>query len=251
MFSFSGIQKMARKKKAKVGIGNGSMEDTIKKSAESAQKEGFAEVDVFKDARSLVDALENGKIDAAVRGTLDAKTVLGTIKSQFGIKDIIRIAFLDMDDGRLVLLAPVGVDEGMSFEEKLDIMKHGCELLSRFKVEPMVGVLSGGRLEDLGRHKRVDETVIQGVELMKHVMKNGIRAEHFGILIEKAFYESNFVISQDGISGNLIFRTLHYFGGAKGIGAPVVNLDSVFVDTSRSKEDYSTSIALASALSSL
>ncbi|UCG68029.1 MAG: methanogenesis marker protein Mmp4/MtxX [Thermoplasmata archaeon] len=241
---------MARKKRAKVGIGDGSTGNVIKKSVESAQKEGFAEVEIFNNAQSLTEALDKGGIEAAVRGTLDAKTVLSTLKSQFGMKYIMRIAFLDMDDGRLVLLAPVGVDEGMTFKEKLDLMNHGCDILSRFKIEPMVGVLSGGRLEDLGRHKKVDETVVQGVELMKRIMKNGIWAEHFGILIEKAFCESNLVISQDGITGNLIFRTLHFFGGAKGIGAPIVNLDRVFVDTSRAKEDYSTSIALASALSS-
>ena len=34
-------------------------------------------------------------------------------------------------------------------------------------------------------------------------------------------------------------------GGAKALGAPVVNTDKVFIDTSRAKTDYRDSIALA------
>ena len=42
-----------------------------------------------------------------------------------------------------------------------------------------------------------------------------------------------------------MFRTLHFVGGAQALGAPVVNSDKVFVDTSRVKTDYRDSIALA------
>ena len=82
-------------------------------------------------------------------------------------------------------------------------------------------------------------------------LSKGIQAQHYGILLEDAFKKSNIVIPPDGIMGNLIFRTLHFLGGAKSVGAPVVNIDKVFVDTSRAKKDYSTSIALASALCGL
>ena len=112
-----------------------------------------------------------------------------------------------------------------------------------------VGVLSGGRLEDMGRNTRVDETLSDGEALTKQAIKKGISATHFGILLEDALESSNFVIAPDGITGNMIFRALHFFGGAKAIGAPVVNIDYVFVDTSRAKKDFSDSIALAGALS--
>ena len=136
-------------------------------------------------------------------------------------------------------------------EERFELVKFACELLARFGVKSRVGVLSGGRLEDMGRHIKVDETLISGEKLSNLLLDSGIPARHLGIEIEQAFLTSNMVMAPDGITGNLIFRTLHFFGGAKGIGAPVAGLDSVFVDTSRKKKDYTESIALASALSGL
>ncbi len=241
---------MARKNRAKIGLGDGG-EGIIERSVECAQKEGFADLEIFDDAQRLVAALKNGNIEAAVRGTLEAKTVLDALKSKFGVEKILRIAFLMMEDVRLVLLAPVGIDEGDSIEEKLELITRGCELLGKFNVEPKVGVLSGGRLEDFGRGLKIDETLTQGEELTRLALEKGIRTEHFGILLENALKESNIVISPDGISGNLIFRALHFFGGVKGMGAPVVNIHKVFVDTSRAKKDYLNSISLASALCGL
>lgn len=242
---------MARKKRAKIGIGDGGWDEVVRESIERAQEEGFATVEIFDDEQSLLTALKRGEIEAAVRGTLEAKDVLGALKSDFGVERVLRMAFMEMEDERLVLLAPVGVDEGDSIEEKLELITKGRELLAKFKVEAKVGVLSGGRLEDLGRSFKVNESLLQGEELTKRASEKGVRTEHFGILLENAFKDSNIVISPDGISGNLIFRSLHFFGGAKGIGAPIVNIDKVFVDTSRAKKDYSASIALASALCGL
>jgi putative methanogen marker protein 4 len=250
MLTLTQIQKMAMDRKAKIGIGDGGG-DIVEKSAELARKEGYAEVEVFNEAQSLVSALKKGNIQGAVRGTLDAREVVNSLKSEFDVKKILRIAFLVMKDERLVLLAPVGIDEGRGIEEKLELISKGHELLTKFNVEPKIGILSGGRLEDMGRDLKVDESLLIGEELTKQTMDMGIKAKHFGILLENAFKESNMVISPEGITGNLIFRALHFFGGAIGIGASVVNLDNVFVDTSRAKKDYSTSIALASALCGL
>jgi predicted methyltransferase MtxX (methanogen marker protein 4) len=56
------------------------------------------------------------------------------------------------------------------------------------------------------------------------------------------------VIAPDGITGNLIFRTLALLGGGRGHGAPVVNIDRIFVDTSRASADYTNAIMLAKSL---
>lgn len=249
MLTLTQIKKIAWNSKAKIGIGGGG--GVIGRSVEMARKEGYAEVEVFDDAQSLVNALKKGEIDGAVRGTLEAINVLHALKSEFKVERILRMAFLVMEDERSVLLAPVGIDEGKGIEEKLELITKGCELLAKFNVEGRVGILSGGRLEDMGRDLKVDETLHLGEELTKQALQRGIKAEHFGILLEDAFKESNIVIPPDGIMGNLIFRALHFLGGTKGIGAPVVNIDKIFVDTSRAKKDYSTSIALASALCGL
>ncbi len=68
------------------------------------------------------------------------------------------------------------------------------------------------------------------------------------ILIEDAVVEHSIIIAPDGISGNLIFRTLALLGGGRAHGAPVANLSRIFVDTSRASSDYSNAIFLAAAL---
>jgi putative methanogen marker protein 4 len=239
---------MAKKNNARIGIGEGGGV-AVKSSVKKAEREGYGQISVYSDEASLISALTSGEIDAAVRGTLEAKRVLNALKSKLKVESIMRIALLDTKGGELVLLAPVGVDEGQSRKERLMIIVQGQKLLSKFNMKARVGVLSGGRLEDMGRHMRVDETLSEGEELTKQAIKKGISAQHFGIVLEDALESSNFVIAPDGMTGNMIFRALHFFGGAKAIGAPVVNIDYVFVDTSRSKKDFSDSIALAGALS--
>lgn len=251
MFQISTIHKLARKNKAAMGIGTAGNGEAVSASIEKATSEGYAQVKVFDTPEKLVSSLEKGEISAAVRGTLGAKDTMALLKSHFGLKKVMRVAFLKMDDGRLVLLAPVGVDEGQSIEERLELVNYAGELLARFGVGPQVGVLSGGRLEDMGRHIKVDETLVSGEKLTSLALDSGISTRHFGIEIEQALLTSNIVIAPDGITGNLLFRTLHFFKGATGMGAPVVGLDKIFVDTSRAKEDYTDSIALASALSGL
>jgi putative methanogen marker protein 4 len=241
---------MAKKNKAKIGIGEGGGV-AVKSSVKKAEEKGYANVSVYSDEVGLISALIEGKIDAAVRGTLEAKPVLNELKSKLKVESLMRIALLDTKGGELVLLAPVGIDEGQSKKEKLKIIIQGQKLLSKFNMKARVGVLSGGRLEDIGRHMRVDETLSEGEELTQQAKKKGITAQHFGIIHEDALESSNFVIAPDGITGNMIFRALHFTGGAKAIGAPVVNIDHVFVDTSRAKKDFSDSIALASALSGI
>jgi putative methanogen marker protein 4 len=239
---------MAKKNKARIGIGEGGGV-AVKSSVKKAEAKGYGKVTVFSDEASLISALTSGEIEAAVRGTLEAKAVMNTLKTTLKVESIMRIALLDTKGGELVLLAPVGVDEGQSSKERLNIIIQGQKLLSKFNMKARVGVLSGGRLDDMGRHMRVDETLSDGEELTKEAQKKGISAQHFGIVLEDALESSNFVIAPDGITGNMIFRALHFLGGAKAIGAPVVNIDYVFVDTSRSKKDFSDSIALAGALS--
>jgi predicted methyltransferase MtxX (methanogen marker protein 4) len=75
---------------------------------------------------------------------------------------------------------------------------------------------------------------------------------HHEIMIEDAIQESNFIIAPDGISGNLIYRTLVHLGGGSSHGAlyyPLAKEGTVIVDTSRSADEleYKTAIMLANA----
>ena len=64
-----------------------------------------------------------------------------------------------------------------------------------------------------------------------------IDAKHYFILIEDAIKDgANFILAPDGISGNLIFRSIVLLGGGKGHGAVTLGMDEIYIDTSRSND---------------
>jgi len=192
----------------------------------------------------LVRDVSSGAIRAGIRGTLPANKTLSALKQVFGVDHLERVALLETARGKKFLLAPVGVDEGWSVPEKVIFVKKGREIARRFGLTDKVSVLSGGRIGDVGRNARVDQSLADA-ELVARLSG----AVHREILIEDAILDSGLIIAPDGISGNLIFRTLTFLGAGKGHGAPVVNIDRIFVDTSRASPDYVNAILLADSLS--
>ena len=197
----------------------------------------FPEQDLVKD-------LMDGTIRAAVRGTLPANTTLSALKTAAGVDHLERIALLETAGGKKFLLAPVGVDEGWSVTEKIALVRKGKEIAEKFGLSTRVAILSGGRLGDVGRHSRVDQSMADA-ELVARLTGE----IHYEILIEDAISDAGVIIAPDGITGNLMFRTLTFLGAGYGHGAPVVNIDRIFVDTSRASPDYRNAILLADSLS--
>ncbi|KCZ71713.1 putative methanogen marker protein 4 [Candidatus Methanoperedens nitroreducens] len=260
----SEIERRARSNHARIGLGIGEVSEKLIKSAENACE--YAEVVLVGDeekinaagthlevihstepSKRLIELLAEGKIDGAVRGTLSATKTLSALKKSLGINRLYRVALLETADGTPFFLAPVGIDEGNSIADKIELIKRGAEYIGRLGIEVRAGLLSGGRFEDIGRDERVDRTLADTELVTKMVCDKGINAGHYSILIEDAIKEANFIVAPDGISGNLIFRTLVFLGGGYGYGAPVL-MEKVFVDTSRAKDDSTRAIMLASAL---
>lgn len=256
----------ARANRARIALGVGSeyVEKTIA-GAEDAAAKGYADVTLVSkellytdlpfitsdgpEAR-IVELLKSGKVDGVVRGSLSASQTLKDLKAAMGLEKVMRVSLLKTPDGRFFFFAPVGVDEGWTVEDKVELGVLGAGLMRRFGVEPDVGVLSGGRIGDRGRSPRVDMTLDDAEEVAKVLRSKGIKAAHAQILIEDAVREHNYVIAPDGVSGNLIFRALCLVGGGEGYGAPLVGTDIVYVDTSRAGSGYENAICLASALCS-
>jgi putative methanogen marker protein 4 len=192
---------------------------------------------------ALITDLMEGRLDAAVRGTLPSNETLRELRQQTGVSHLGRIALLETQKGKKFLLAPVGVDEGWTVEQKCELIRKGEPIATAFGLKGGTGVLSGGRRGDLGRHPVVDRSLADA-ELVARLTG----ARHYEILIEDAIRDCSLLIAPDGISGNLIFRTLVFLGGGKGHGAPVVNIPKIFVDTSRASPDYANALMLAVAL---
>ena len=260
------IRNRAKACRARVGIGiaDGTASESMIADIESARQ--FADVVLIGDESEisatgtdleiihsdkpeveLVDRLVDGRIDAAVRGTLGATKTLGYLKSVLGVSRLERLALLTTADGVPFFLVPVGIDEGNSVPDRVDLVSKSVNVIRRFGITEKVAVLSGGRFEDAGRSEIVDQSLADGEVVAERLCELGIDAKHYGILIEDAIGGANVIVAPDGITGNLIFRTLAFLGGGGGFGAPVL-ADLVFVDTSRVKVKFSDAIMLASAL---
>ncbi len=192
---------------------------------------------------TMIDDLRAGKIQGAVRGTLPANETLRYLKKAYGVSRLERIALLETAGGERFFLAPVGVDEGWTVEEKIHLVTCGRELARSFGLSEKTAVLSGGRIGDIGRHPIVDKSISDAIEVAE---KTG--AVHGEILIEDMVKECGVIIAPDGISGNLIFRTLTFLGAGIGHGAPVMNISGVFIDSSRASPGYVPALNLAAAV---
>ena len=203
-----------------------------------------------KPEQELVDLLMNDEVDAAIRGSLPASSTLSYLKRRSGITNLARVALLKPVDLDPFLFAPVGIDEGDNFEDRLRLIENGIRILENFGMKARIGILSGGRLGDTGRSARVDRSLEEGKALVDVVSQMGYPVHHHEILIEDAVRESNLIIAPDGISGNLIFRTLTFLGRGSAWGAAVHHeLGKTFVDTSRAGGSYSGSVKFAAVLS--
>ena len=225
----------------KVGIGCNGTSAKVRDSVRGI--EGYATV--YTDPEKLVDDLISGKIDAAVRGDMSSSVLLPLLKKKTGVSELERIVLLEPVGGKLVIAAPVGIDEGWTVDQKYDLAVKSIELMKKIGMGTKIAVMSGGRKDDIGRHPTVDNTIKDALELVDRLNSEGYDAYHAEILIENAVEDADLIIAPDGISGNLIFRTMHLIGGALALGAPIINIDKVFIDTSRAKKDYKDSIALA------
>lgn len=193
-------------------------------------------------------ALKEGAIDAGVRGTLSSSEVLTELKRVFGIAEVMRVALLEDSTGKPFLLSPVGIDEGRDLESRLRIVESAVSYFQPVKWRLSIGVLSKGRVEDRVRGSDIQESILEGEEMVGMLRARGYDAQHFAILVEEAVKACDLIVAPDGIAGNLMFRSLHYLGGRKAYGAPIVNLPKVFVDTSRAKADFSDAVQLAAGL---
>lgn len=259
------IELIAKKNKKRVGIGVSEPTKRLISLSESAKE--FADVVLVGDEykikkigcdleikhtknpeKDLIGLLLNGELDAAVRGNLKSSETLFWLKKGLNLDKIYRIALLQTSSKKTFFLAPIGIDEGENASDKIEIIKRVCELLKKLEIEPNVGVLSGGRFGDVGRSDIVDKSLEDAEYITKKVKEKKIHAKNYQILIEEAIKEANIIIAPDGISGNLVFRTLVFLGGGIGFGAPVLMDKMVFVDTSRASQSYGRAIMFASAL---
>ena len=231
-----------------IGLGGGAAAATEARLLDSGCR---VNVLYFDTPKLLVGSLSKGEVAAAVRGTLSSSEALKEVKRAFHLREVMRTAVLEDVSGKEFLLTPVGIDEGRSMSARLKLAHATFSYFEPAGWDLKIGVLSKGRMEDKDRGADIRRSIEEGEETARTLRSKGYSAEHFSILVEDAVRSSDLVIAPDGVSGNLMFRSMHFVGGGKAYGAPVVNLEKVFVDTSRAKADFSDSIMLAAGLAAV
>ncbi|MFX1590794.1 MAG: methanogenesis marker protein Mmp4/MtxX, partial [Promethearchaeota archaeon] len=206
----------------------------------------YPEADILK-------FLHDKTIDAAIRGNLSSTKFLQNLKNTFNVLEVHRLALLETVKGYQFFFGPVGIDECTDIEKKILFIEKALKQFENLKLAPKISILSGGRLGDIGRNNHVDNTINiakEIVDFFKDKYKN-LEINHDEILIEDAIRNNaNLIIAPDGISGNLIYRTLVHLGGGKAYGAIYMGLDHVIIDTSRvgSQSEIYGALIIAQAL---
>jgi predicted methyltransferase MtxX (methanogen marker protein 4) len=200
----------------------------------------FEIIDTKNPEDELISLLVSKRVDAAIRGTANASDSLSNLKKACHINKLHRIAILLTKDANPHFFAPVGIDEGTTMEDKIEFVCLGTHLLKRLGVSPHVGLISSP--DEDGQKEAAEIVRIVTEEKKLHIVD-------YKMDLEEAFEHSNYIIAPNGITGNLIFRSLAFLGGGDGLGAPILMDSHVFVDTSRSAGHYTKAIMVASALS--
>ncbi len=186
--------------------------------------------------KKMLRFVENNEINAIIRGSFKSSKFLIVLKDFLNVQKIYRLALLESADGIQFFYGPVGIDECNTYNEKRIFIEKSLKIFKLIDIKPKISILSGGRIGDLGRDKLVDKTIEDAENLVKYFtnLDPSIEIYHDQILIENSIKnKSNLILAPNGISGNLIYRTLIHLGKGKSYGAYYLDTKYPIIDTSR------------------
>jgi predicted methyltransferase MtxX (methanogen marker protein 4) len=158
---------------------------------------------------------------------------------EFSATSICRIALLESAANQPFWFAPVGIDEGITYASRREFIENAIGLLEKCRVTPNIGILSKGRTGDSKRGAFIKESLDDNQRLVEEMAHRypSIMIAHDEILLENVVSKQrNFILAPDGVSGNLIYRTLVHLGQGKAYGAVYLgkSLEQYsIIDTSR------------------
>lgn len=236
-------------KRIAIGIGKN---ENILKAIQIFQNLCETDVILIDNDKDLSDAILDNEIDAVVRGSLPASNVIKEVKKTF--PNISRATYVN-GNGKEFLLTPVGIDEGSTVDEKLNIAVNCAEFLKKLSKEPKIAVLADGRKGDYGRSEKISKSIDESEKLTQLIEeKTDFDVKNYYILIEQALNDNcNVIIAPDGIIGNIIFRTLILVNSWPSCGAITFGINGIYIDTSRDQtvEGYLRSLNFAYRLANL
>ena len=231
-----------------IAIGVGEKENIIQDCHIFKEKHPKTELKLIYRDEDLVKAVLDDKIDGVVRGSLPASNIMKELKEHY--PNLSRATYVNGKDYEF-LLSPVGIDEGVSVEDKFEIAMNCCDFLKKLGKTPKIAVLAEGREDDFGRGSEVSNSIKDAKKLTKMIEETSEDVTNYFILIEKAMKDNcNVIIAPNGRVGNIIFRTLILLNSWPSYGAVTFGIDKTYIDTSRDQsiEGYVRSLILVNDL---
>ncbi|WP_405320446.1 methanogenesis marker protein Mmp4/MtxX [Methanobrevibacter thaueri] len=231
-----------------IAIGVGENENIIQACHIFKEKHPKTELKLIYKDEDLVKAVLDDKIDGVVRGSLPASNIMKELKEHY--PNLSRATYVNGNDYEF-LLSPVGIDEGVSVEDKFEIAMNCCDFLKKLGKTPKIAVLAEGREDDFGRGSEVSNSIKDAKKLTKMIEETSEDVTNYFILIEKAMKDNcNVIIAPNGRVGNIIFRTLILLNSWPSYGAVTFGIDKTYIDTSRDQsiEGYVRSLILVNDL---
>ena len=229
-----------------IAIGVGENENIIQACHIFKEKHPKTNLKLIYRDKDMVQAVLDDKIHGVVRGSLPASNIMKELKAVY--PNITRATYVNGDEYEF-LLTPVGIDEGETVEDRLDIVKNCIDFLKRLGKTPKIAVLAEGRKDDFGRGPEVSQSITDSEKLTELIKeKNDEEVENYYILVEKAIKDGcNVIVAPNGRVGNIIFRTLVLLNSWPSYGAITFGMDKIYIDTSRDQsiEGYVRSLTLA------
>lgn len=234
-----------------IGLGeNKNVIEAVKKF----KKDYDVNIELVSDSRTLINSVFDENVDGVIRGSLPASNIISQLKNKYPESSINRTTFIETEDDYCFLIAPVGIDEAKNINERLILAKQCIEFFKTLNIKPRIAVLANGRSDDYNRLDIVDKSLNDSKTLTEKLQKE--YPEHtiknYHILIEKAIKDKyNILLAPDGITGNIIFRTLVLVDKWPSMGAVTLGIPHIYIDTSRdqSSKVYYRSLKLAYQLS--
>lgn len=229
-----------------IAIGVGENENIIQACHIFKEKHPKTNLKLIYRDKDMVQAVLDDKIHGVVRGSLPSSNIMKELKAVY--PNITRATYVNGDEYEF-LLTPVGIDEGETVEDRLDIVKNGIDFLKRLGKTPKIAVLAEGRKDDFGRGPEVSQSITDSEKLTELIKENtDEEVENYYILVEKAIKDGcNVIVAPNGRVGNIIFRTLVLLNSWPSYGAITFGMDKIYIDTSRDQsiEGYVRSLTLA------
>ena len=227
-----------------IAIGVGENENIIQACHIFKEKHPKTELKLIYKDDDLVKAVLDDRIDGVVRGSLPASNIMKELKEHY--PNLSRATYVNGEQYEF-LLSPVGIDEGVTVEDKFEIAMNCCDFLKKLGKTPKIAVLAEGREDDFGRGPEVSNSIKDARRLTKLIEDTGENVKNYFILIEKAIKDNcNVIIAPNGRVGNIIFRTLILLNSWPSYGAVTFGIDKTYIDTSRDQsiEGYVRSLTL-------